>query len=130
MFWLTIKTLVQICQLSDPYTAFRLDADSQCPPPKWAHTNNWTVQDDSMLLLGSYLYGICHWDAMSSDERLGLSIKLSGSVKDGRKFGDKHWPQGVHSSCFGLVVITFVSYHGCTLGNKHCLPVKFYSKFN
>jgi hypothetical protein len=47
-----------------------------------------------MLLLGSQMYGVCFWDKMAADERLGLGHKLDGAVKDGSKVGDKHFPQG------------------------------------
>lgn len=87
---------MQISQLANPYEAFRLDADAQMPPPKWAPANKWTMQDDSMLLLGAYLYGICHWDNLAADPQLGLGNKLDGAIKDGPRVADKNWPQGAH----------------------------------
>jgi chromodomain-helicase-DNA-binding protein 1 len=87
----------EISSLGDPYAMFRLDDDAILQPPKWAGANNWTVQDDSMLLLGCQLYGIGHWDSLAADDRLGLTAKLQGAVKDGSKVGDKQWPQGTLS---------------------------------
>lgn len=87
---------MQISQLAEPFEHFHLDADSQIPPPKWALANKWTVQDDAMLLLGAYTYGICHWENLVADPRLGLARKLDGAIKDGPRVGDKNWPQGTH----------------------------------
>ena len=87
----------EVATLSDPYELFRLEADTQLPPPKWAAANAWTVTDDSMLLLGCYLYGVGQWDRLAADEGLGLAGKLAGAVKDGAKSGDKSWPQGAPS---------------------------------
>jgi hypothetical protein len=84
----------RVATLQDPYDLFRLDADTQLPPPKWASTNKWTIKDDSMLLLGCYLYGVGHWEKLVNDEKLCLGDKLSGAVRDGAKVGDKTFPQG------------------------------------
>lgn len=84
----------EVVSLSDPYNMFHLDDEAILPPPKWASANEWTVTDDSMLLLSAQLYGIGHWDNIAADERLGLSAKLQGAVKDGSKVGDKTFPQG------------------------------------
>lgn len=84
----------EVVSLKDPYTMFHLDDDAILPPPKWAPANEWTVNDDSMLLLSAQLYGIGHWDNIAGDDRLGLKAKLQGAVKDGTKVGDKTFPQG------------------------------------
>jgi hypothetical protein len=83
-----------ISQLSDPYELFRLDADTQLPPPKWVSANDWSPIDDSMLLLGCFLHGVGNWERLADDKSLGLASKLAGAVKDGPKVGDKAFPQG------------------------------------
>ena len=84
----------EVNSLSDPYAMFHLDDEAVLPPPKWASANGWTVNDDSMLLLSSQLYGIGHWDNIAAAPRLGLKAKLQGAIKDGTKVGDKAFPQG------------------------------------
>lgn len=84
----------EVVSLSDPYAMFHLDDDAILPPPKWAPANEWTVNDDSMLLLSAQLYGIGQWDNIAADERLGLKAKLQGAIRDGTKVGDKAFPQG------------------------------------
>ena len=86
---------VEIAQLTEPYTMFRIDEDTLLAPPKWAPANGWTVQDDAMLLLGSQIHGIGFWERIAADDQLELRDKLAGAVKDGSKAGDKNFPQGV-----------------------------------
>ena len=83
-----------IAPLSDPYSQFRLDASTQLPPPKWSQAASWGAVDDSMLLLGTYLYGIGAWERLATDDGLGLQEKLAGAVKEGPRAGDKQFPQG------------------------------------
>ena len=87
----------EVSSLSDPYKMFHLDEEAILQPPKWAPANEWTVNDDSMLLLSAALYGIGHWDNIAADDRLGLKAKLQGAIKDGTKVGDKAFPQGAHA---------------------------------
>lgn len=90
---------MEVAQLAEPYTMFRIDEDTLLAPPKWATANGWTVQDDAMLLLGSQMHGIGFWERIAADERLELRDKLAGAVKDGTKVGDKNFPQGMLASC-------------------------------
>jgi hypothetical protein len=94
----------EVSSLSNPYTMFHLDDEAILQPPKWASANEWTVNDDSMLLLSAQLHGIGHWDTIAADERLGLKAKLQGAIKDGTKVGDKTFPQGVRLSPFSSIL--------------------------
>mmetsp|Transcript_11498 Transcript_11498/g.28317 ORF Transcript_11498/g.28317 Transcript_11498/m.28317 type:complete len:2097 (+) Transcript_11498:249-6539(+) len=54
------------------------------PPPRWPPPRNleWTNVQDSMLLLGVYLYGVGSWDEIVAEEKLGLIPHFCSPLDD------------------------------------------------
>ncbi|KAI6157570.1 SNF2 family N-terminal domain-containing protein [Pisolithus tinctorius] len=69
--------------------------DNIRPVLNWS--GRWGSQEDSMLLVGAYLYGFGNWEAMAKDEQLGLEGKFF--LEEGKKGEDsssRPIPNAIH----------------------------------
>jgi chromodomain-helicase-DNA-binding protein 1 len=65
------------------------------PTLNWS--GRWGPQEDSMLLVGAFLYGFGNWEAMAKDSRLGLDGKFF--LEEGKKGEDSSTrpiPNAIH----------------------------------
>ncbi|KAG9316406.1 P-loop containing nucleoside triphosphate hydrolase protein [Chiua virens] len=65
------------------------------PTLNWS--GRWGPQEDSMLLVGAFLYGFGNWEAMAKDDRLGLDGKFF--LEEGKKGEDSSTrpiPNAIH----------------------------------
>lgn len=65
------------------------------PVLNWS--GRWGPQEDSMLLVGAFLYGFGNWEAMAKDSRLGLEDKFF--LEEGKKGEDsssRPIPNAIH----------------------------------
>jgi chromodomain-helicase-DNA-binding protein 1 len=80
--------------LDDPYT-WRIPIENIRPTLNWS--GRWGPVDDSMLLVGCYLYGFGNWERMAKDPKLGLDGKFF--LEEGKKGEDsanKPIPNAIH----------------------------------
>lgn len=80
--------------LQDPYT-WELPIENIRPTLNWSC--HWGPKEDAMLLVGAFLYGFGNWEAIQSDERLGLGGKFF--LEEGKKGEDaslKPIPNAIH----------------------------------
>ncbi|KAG5648598.1 hypothetical protein DXG03_003209 [Asterophora parasitica] len=83
-----------LSELDDPYK-WSLPMDNIRPTLNWS--GRWGPQDDSMLLVGAYLYGFGNWEAMAKDAKLGLDGKFF--LEEGKKGEDsasRPIPNAIH----------------------------------
>ncbi|KAI9022522.1 SNF2 family N-terminal domain-containing protein [Hyaloraphidium curvatum] len=79
-----LKALAEHLSTIPNLQQFRLVTDNFRAPANWAC--NWTLKDDSMLLVGVYKHGMGNWDDMQQDESLDLMGKMflgSSKAADG-----------------------------------------------
>jgi len=65
--------------------------------PVLSWSGRWGPQEDSMLLVGAFLYGFGNWEAMAKDSRLGLEGKFF--LEEGKKGEDsssRPIPNAIH----------------------------------
>ncbi|KAG7446290.1 uncharacterized protein BT62DRAFT_1021007 [Guyanagaster necrorhizus] len=90
-----LRTLYDILsELPDPYK-WSIPVDNIRPTLNWS--GRWGPQDDSMLLVGAYLYGFGNWETMAKDEKLGLDGKFF--LEEGKKGEDaasRPIPNAIH----------------------------------
>ncbi|PBK91474.1 transcription regulator [Armillaria gallica] len=90
-----LRTLYDILsELPDPYK-WSIPVDNIRPTLNWS--GRWGPQDDSMLLVGAYLYGFGNWETMAKDEKLGLEGKFF--LEEGKKGEDaasRPIPNAIH----------------------------------
>lgn len=80
--------------LNDPYS-WRIPIENIRPTLNWS--GRWGPVDDSMLLVGCYLYGFGNWEAMAKDAKLSLDGKFF--LEEGKKGEDsanKPIPNAIH----------------------------------
>jgi chromodomain-helicase-DNA-binding protein 1 len=78
----------------DPYK-WSIPIDNIRPTLNWS--GRWGPQDDSMLLVGAFLYGFGNWEAMQKDPKLGLDGKFF--LEEGKKGEDaasRPIPNAIH----------------------------------
>ncbi|KAJ7217880.1 SNF2 family N-terminal domain-containing protein [Mycena pura] len=83
-----------LVEFEDPYT-WQIPIDNIRPTLNWS--GRWGPQDDSMLLVGAFIYGFGNWEAMAKDPRLGLEGKFF--LEEGKKGEDaanKPIPNAIH----------------------------------
>lgn len=83
-----------LSELDDPYK-WTIPIDNIRPTLNWS--GRWGPQDDSMLLVGAYLYGFGNWEAMQKDPKLGLEGKFF--LEEGKKGEDaasRPIPNAIH----------------------------------
>ncbi|KIY74427.1 transcription regulator [Cylindrobasidium torrendii FP15055 ss-10] len=90
-----LRTLYNILSdLADPYR-WVIPVDNIRPTLNWS--GRWGTQDDSMLLVGAYLYGFGNWEAMAKDPKLNLDGKFF--LEEGKKTdesGQRPIPNAIH----------------------------------
>jgi len=83
-----------LSEVDDPYS-WSIPVDNIRPTLNWS--GRWGPQDDSMLLVGAYLYGFGNWEAMQKDEKLGLEGKFFlEEGKKGEENGNRPIPNAIH----------------------------------
>ncbi|KAJ7902074.1 SNF2 family N-terminal domain-containing protein [Mycena olivaceomarginata] len=83
-----------LSEVDNPYT-WQIPLENIRPTLNWS--GRWGPQDDSMLLVGAYLYGFGNWEAMAKDPKLGLDGKFF--LEEGKKGEDsanKPIPNAIH----------------------------------
>lgn len=83
-----------LSELDDPYK-WAIPIDNIRPTLNWS--GRWGPQDDSMLLVGAFLYGFGNWEAMQKDPKLGLDGKFF--LEEGKKGEDaasRPIPNAIH----------------------------------
>ncbi|PPR05826.1 hypothetical protein CVT26_010106 [Gymnopilus dilepis] len=83
-----------LSEVEDPYK-WSIPVDNIRPTLNWS--GRWGPQDDSMLLVGAYLYGFGNWEAMQKDPKLGLDGKFF--LEEGKKGEDaasRPIPNAIH----------------------------------
>ena len=81
--------------MSDPVYDWTIPVDNIRPVLNWS--GRWGPQEDSMLLVGAFLYGFGNWEAMQKDTRLGLEGKFFlEEAKKGEDASSKPIPNAIH----------------------------------
>ncbi|KDR75210.1 hypothetical protein GALMADRAFT_249186 [Galerina marginata CBS 339.88] len=83
-----------LSELDDPYK-WSIPIENIRPTLNWS--GRWGPQDDSMLLVGAFLYGFGNWEAMAKDSKLGLEGKFF--LEEGKKGEDaasRPIPNAIH----------------------------------
>jgi len=83
-----------LVDLEDPYK-WSIPIDNIRPTLNWS--GRWGPQDDSMLLVGAFIYGFGNWEAMVKDPKLGLEGKFF--LEEGKKGEDaasRPIPNAIH----------------------------------
>lgn len=83
-----------LSEIDDPYK-WKIPVENIRPTLNWS--GRWGHQDDSMLLVGAYLYGFGNWEAMQKDSKLGLEGKFF--LEEGKKGEDaasRPIPNAIH----------------------------------
>lgn len=90
-----LRTLYNILsELPDPYK-WSIPVENIRPTLNWS--GRWGPQDDSMLLVGAYLYGFGNWETMAKDVKLNLDGKFF--LEEGKKGEDsasRPIPNAIH----------------------------------
>lgn len=80
--------------VEDPYT-WAIPVENIRPTLNWS--GRWGPHDDSMLLVGAFLYGFGNWEAMQKDPKLGLDGKFFlEEGKKGEDTGNRPIPNAIH----------------------------------
>ncbi|EGO25230.1 hypothetical protein SERLADRAFT_361029 [Serpula lacrymans var. lacrymans S7.9] len=80
------------------------------PTLNWS--GRWGPQEDSMLLVGAFLYGFGNWEAMAKDSRLGLEGKFF--LEEGKKGEDsasRPIPNAIHLVRRGDFLLSILREH-------------------
>ncbi|KAF9010521.1 P-loop containing nucleoside triphosphate hydrolase protein [Cyathus striatus] len=83
-----------LSELEDPYK-WAIPVENIRPTLNWS--GRWGPQDDSMLLVGAFLYGFGNWETMAKDPKLGLDGKFF--LEEGKKGEDassRPIPNAIH----------------------------------
>lgn len=83
-----------LSEVEDPYK-WAIPVENIRPTLNWS--GRWGPQDDSMLLVGAYLYGFGNWEVMAKDPKLGLDGKFF--LEEGKKGEDsasRPIPNAIH----------------------------------
>ncbi|KAL0956394.1 hypothetical protein HGRIS_002541 [Hohenbuehelia grisea] len=83
-----------LSELEDVYK-WQIPIDNIRPTLNWS--GRWGPQDDSMLLVGAYLYGFGNWEGMQKDPKLELDGKFFlEEGKKGEDAGTRPIPNAIH----------------------------------
>ncbi|KAJ3936533.1 MAG: SNF2 family N-terminal domain-containing protein [Lentinula lateritia] len=83
-----------LMNVDDPYK-WQIPVDNIRPTLNWS--GRWGPQDDSMLLVGAFIYGFGNWEAMAKDSKLNLDGKFF--LEEGKKGEDaatRPIPNAIH----------------------------------
>ncbi|KAI9442173.1 P-loop containing nucleoside triphosphate hydrolase protein [Lactarius indigo] len=89
-----LYNILSLLNPEDMYT-WSIPVDNIRPTLNWS--GRWGPQEDSMLLVGAYLYGFGNWEVIAKDLKLGLSDKFF--LEEGKKGEDastKPIPNAIH----------------------------------
>lgn len=98
-----------LSELDDVYS-WSIPVDNIRPTLNWS--GRWGPQDDSMLLVGAYLYGFGNWEAMQKDPKLGLQGKFF--LEEGKKGEDsasRPIPNAIHLVRRGDFLLSLLREH-------------------
>jgi chromodomain-helicase-DNA-binding protein 1 len=98
-----------LSDLEDPYK-WSIPIDNIRPTLNWS--GRWGPQDDSMLLVGAFIYGFGNWEAMAKDPRLGLEGKFF--LEEGKKGEDsasRPIPNAIHLVRRGDFLLSILREH-------------------
>jgi chromodomain-helicase-DNA-binding protein 1 len=95
--------------LEDPYK-WSLPIDNIRPTLNWS--GRWGPQDDSMLLVGAFLYGFGNWETMAKDPKLNLDGKFFlEEGKKGEDSGSRPIPNAIHLVRRGDFLLSLLREH-------------------
>lgn len=98
-----------LSELDDPYK-WSIPIDNIRPTLNWS--GRWGPQDDSMLLVGAFLYGFGNWEAMAKDPRLGLEGKFFlDEGKKGEDSASRPIPNAIHLVRRGDFLLSILREH-------------------
>ncbi|KAF5321609.1 hypothetical protein D9619_002024 [Psilocybe cf. subviscida] len=98
-----------LSELDDPYK-WSIPIDNIRPTLNWS--GRWGPHDDSMLLVGAFLYGFGNWEAMAKDAKLGLDGKFF--LEEGKKGEDaasRPIPNAIHLVRRGDFLLSILREH-------------------
>ncbi|KNZ72917.1 Chromodomain helicase hrp3 [Termitomyces sp. J132] len=98
-----------LSEVDDPYK-WSLPMENIRPTLNWS--GRWGPRDDSMLLVGAYLYGFGNWEAMQKDWKLGLEGKFF--LEEGKKGEDsasRPIPNAIHLVRRGDFLLSLLREH-------------------
>jgi len=98
-----------LSEVENPYN-WQIPIENIRPTLNWS--GRWGPQDDSMLLVGAYLYGFGNWEAMAKDPKLGLDGKFF--LEEGKKGEDsanKPIPNAIHLVRRGDFLLSILREH-------------------
>ncbi|KAJ7747341.1 SNF2 family N-terminal domain-containing protein [Mycena metata] len=98
-----------LSEQDDPYK-WQIPIENIRPTLNWS--GRWGNQDDSMLLVGAFLYGFGNWEAMAKDPKLGLDGKFF--LEEGKKGEDsanKPIPNAIHLVRRGDFLLSILREH-------------------
>ena len=98
-----------LSDLDDPYK-WSIPIENIRPTLNWS--GRWGPQDDSMLLVGAFLYGFGNWEAMAKDQKLGLEGKFF--LEEGKKGEDaasRPIPNAIHLVRRGDFLLSILRKH-------------------
>ncbi|TFK44392.1 SNF2 family N-terminal domain-containing protein [Crucibulum laeve] len=98
-----------LSELDDPYK-WSIPIENIRPTLNWS--GRWGPQDDSMLLVGAFLYGFGNWEQMAKDPKLGLDGKFF--LEEGKKGEDassRPIPNAIHLVRRGDFLLSILREH-------------------
>ena len=98
-----------LSELEDPYK-WHIPIENIRPTLNWS--GRWGPQDDSMLLVGAFIYGFGNWEAMAKDPKLGLDGKFF--LEEGKKGEDaasRPIPNAIHLVRRGDFLLSILREH-------------------
>ncbi|KII92764.1 hypothetical protein PLICRDRAFT_51119 [Plicaturopsis crispa FD-325 SS-3] len=99
-----------LCELGDDIYNWAIPIDNIRPTLNWS--GRWGPQEDSMLLVGAFLYGFGNWEAMAKDPKLGLEGKFF--LEEGKKGEDsasRPIPNAIHLVRRGDFLLSILREH-------------------
>jgi chromodomain-helicase-DNA-binding protein 1 len=83
-----------LSEVDDPYK-WTIPVENIRPTLNWS--GRWGHHEDSMLLVGAFIYGFGNWEAMAKDPKLGLGGKFFlEEGKKGEESGSRPIPNAIH----------------------------------
>lgn len=98
-----------LSEMDDPYS-WSIPIDNIRPTLNWSC--RWGPSDDSMLLVGAYIYGFGNWEAMQKDVKLDLEGKFY--LEEGKKTEDttsRPIPNAIHLVRRGDFLLSLLREH-------------------
>ncbi|KAJ7594285.1 SNF2 family N-terminal domain-containing protein [Mycena floridula] len=105
-----LRTLFNLLSEVDDVYSWSIPVDNIRPTLNWS--GRWGPHDDSMLLVGAFLYGFGAWEAMAKDPKLGLEGKFF--LEEGKKGEDsasRPIPNAIHLVRRGDFLLSILREH-------------------